>query len=314
MTKRLRQIKKELGFTEGPGLIYGYYSDYLVTFSQMDKELELFVDAELDESDEEMLDKLRLFLKANAPAYNLTGSSFSNTGISVRVSTKESEALLEFFFIFMNQLKLLHVPGAAYCANCGGEIGDDHVLLKIGSHVHTCDEPCAQKIVSSGKAKAAGKTSKRVLPGILGALLIGLLGAVPYIFLGYKGYTCAPAAFLIPLAVAFGFYLFGGKPGMGKLLTCILLPLVLFAVAAAGLLGLSVYQDWALNGYVFTMGELIEAIRTTFLGNEAFREAFLYRQVLFGGIFLLAGYVFTLPTAYAKPDPYFMTLKEPKSA
>lgn len=312
MAKKLRYIKKELGFAEGPGLIYGYYGNYMVSFSTEDKEIELFVDAELDENDEETLEKLRTFLKGNAHAYNLTGTAFSPTGISVRTEEKNYEGLLEFFYIFMNQLKLLRVPGADLCSNCGAPLINEHVILKIGNHAHTCDDDCAQKILSSGKAKAANKTNKRVFLGTVGAILISLLSTALYIYLGYAGYPAAPAAFLIPLAATFGFYMFGGKQGVGKLIVCFIVPLIVFAVAALTTMGLTVFQSWSAEGYVFSIKELLSAISSVLKDNELFREQFLYRQVLFGGIFLLAGFVFTLPTAYAKPAPYFAILKDIK--
>lgn len=313
MANSLKHIKKELGFSEGPGLIYGYYDDYMVSFSMLDKEIELFVDAALDENDQDTLNRLRTFLKSNAASYDLTGTSFSPTGISVRAGEKKYEPLLEFFFIFMNQLKLLRIAGKGVCANCGLPIGDNGVLLKIGHHAHTCDDACAQRILTSGKAKAAEKTKKRVFAGTLGAILVGLLGAILYFILGLLGYTCAPAAFLIPLAAALGFYAFGGRPCVGKAVVCFVVPLIVFALVCLVLLGYSVYTAWTAGGYVFTFSELFDSLIGVLRDSAEFREQFLNRQVLFGGIFLLAGFVFTLPTAFAKREPYFMILKEGKN-
>lgn len=310
ITKSLKHIKKELEFSEAPGLVYGYYGDYMVSFSLLDREIELFVDAALDENDSDALGKLRTFLKGNAAAYELTGTSFSPTGISVRTLEKNYEALLEFFFIFMNQLKLLHVAGREVCANCGEKIRGDGVVLKIGNHAHTCDETCAQKIMEGGKAKTQARSKGRALPGVIGAGVVGLLGAVPYFVLGTLGLPCAPAAFLMPLAAAFGFYAFGGRPGTGKVITCILVPIVVYLLACFALLGFVVYSDWSNSGFVFSFKELFDTIRRTFADSAEFREQFFNRQMLFGGLFLLVGYVFTIPTAFTKREPYFMLLKD----
>jgi hypothetical protein len=145
--------------------------------------------------------------------------------------------------------------------------------------------------------------------GFVGALLVGLLGVMPYLYLGYNGYACAYAAFLIPLASAFGYYMFGGNPSLGKLIVCFILPLFLYLLAALGLLCYSVYASWFEAGYVFTLKELVGTVLEHLRTNPALTEEFVYRQALFGGLYLLIGYVFTLPTAFQRPEPYFAILK-----
>ncbi len=312
MANKLKAIRKELGLQDGPGLIYGYFEKYLISINQKDKQFELFVDAEIDENDRTVIETLRDFIKTNASSYGIKNSSLSNTGLSLIISDKKGDELVEFFYLLVNQMKMLHIAGSEYCSNCGAPLGDDSVILKIGAHAHTTDRSCANKIVESKKAKYVNKPKARVFLGFVGALLVGIIGTLPYLYLGYKDYPCFFAAFLIPLFCFFGYGLFGGKPSIGKIIICLLMPVLLFAAASAGLLGYSVFTQWYDAGYVFTIKDLLTTVWQNLLTSSALRETFIYRQVLFGGIFVLAGYVFTLPTCYKRPIPYFCILKAVK--
>lgn len=311
MPLSLKHLKKELDLIEGFGIYYAVFETYVVTFADKNKETDIFVDAKVDPSDTDAVNRLRTFIQNNANGYKITASSLSNTGVSMTVSEKDQDVVLELFYLLINQLKILKIKGSDYCANCGELIDGRRETVKIGNHAHSCDVECAERIMSSDKAKAAKtKVAKRGLPGFLGALLFTIIGTVPYFILGYNGFPCSYAAVLIPLMCGAGFFLFGGKRGWAKFLSCLLLPLFFYCLGAFALLGYSIYNVWWNLGYVFTISEIISAILNNLKDNDMLREGFVFRQLLFGGVFLLIGYVFTLPNAYSKPEPYFALLKD----
>jgi len=311
MALNLKYLRKELDFTEAAGVVYGCYENYIVTFSLKNKEVEVFVDAKVDPSDTEVVERLRAFIQNNANGYKITASSLSNTGVSMTVRVRDQEVILELFYLLINQLKVLKVSGADRCANCGEEIPDKRKLVKIGAHVHACDAECATRIMSSDKAKAARtKVSKRGFPGFIGALLFSLVAAIPYFLLGYHGMTCHYAAILIPIACGVGFFLFGGKRGWAKLVTCILLPVLVFAAAAVVTLGYTYYRLLLSQGYVVSIIEISDQIIEAVSPNAELFTVMIQRQLLFGAIFLAIGWLFTVPTAYQRPDPYFALLKD----
>ena len=311
MPLSLKHLKKELDLNESANIYYGLFENYIVSFSGKNKETEVFVDAKIDPAETETVDRLRKFIQNNANGYKITASSLSNTGVSMTVDLKDQDVVLELFYLLINQLKILKVKGTGYCANCGNAIDSGRKIVKIGNHAHTCDEDCAERIMSSDKAKATKtKVAKRGVPGFFGALLFALIGCVPYFVLGSNGMVCSYAAFLIPVMAGFGFFLFGGKRSFVKLFTCIFVPLILYALTAFGAMGYALYNRWWDAGFVFTVSDIIAAIIDGLKANDAFVEGFFYRHILFGGVFLLAGYVFTLPTAFARPEPYFAILKD----
>lgn len=306
----LRHLKKELELSESVGILYGTIEHYLVTFSLKPKSVELFIDAKIDPADTVAVDQLRTFIQSNATGYHVTASSLSNTGISITLTEKDQEVIIELLHLLINELKMLKINGANYCSNCGELIENESKMVKIGSHAHICDDQCADRIMTSDKAKAARvKVVKRGLPGFLGALIFTAAAAALYYFLGIKALPCYYAAVLIPIAADLGFFLFGGKRGWAKLTSCTLLPLLFFFVAIWGLFIYSVHVQWTADGYVFTFAELITTALENLKASPTLAEGFYSRQLLFGGICMAVGYVATLPTAYTRPAPYFSLLK-----
>jgi len=311
---KLKSLKKELDLKSAYGLAYGLVDNYLVTFTQIKNEITIFVDAKVDPEDQTVVEKMRHFIQSSASSYKIVESSLSNTGISLTVSDTDQDLVIELFYLLINQLRLFRIPGADCCSNCGMPISDRRIV-KIGSHVHACDYECSMRILSSDRAKSVQKpATSQAVSGFIGALIFSVLGAIPYILLGYNGIPCFFAAVIIPIAAGLGFTLFNGKKGIAKLIFCFILPLAAFASACIGLLANSVYVAWWDNGYVFTVNEVISAVFASIKTSEYIKAEFVMRQLLFGGIFLAIGYIFTLPNAYARPVPYITVIKDNRNA
>lgn len=311
MAKKLTYLKRELDLKEGAGIVYGISDNYLATFVSKKKEIEIFIDAKVDASDTEAVERLREFIQKNATGYKITASSLTRTGISITVGEHDQEIVLELYYLLINQLKVLKIPGTGYCSNCGQKIPGARQIVKINNHVHACDQRCAQRIMESDKGKAmAKKKSTRAPLGMLGAFLFSALGTIPYLYLGYKGFPCWYAAILIPIFCWLGYFIFGGKPSILKVFTCILFPILFFAAASLGLLGNAVYTIWMQGGLVFSTNDVITAVIDALKGNATIQTEFINKQLIYGGIFVLIGYIFTLPHSYGKSQPEFAILKD----
>ncbi|MEG0912946.1 MAG: hypothetical protein RSA97_03785 [Oscillospiraceae bacterium] len=299
---KLGLFKKELELTRSDDIVYGKYDDYIVTFTENEKEVELFVDTRLGSVDSDTIAELKKFVQASSVGYKLISFSMSATGASVVVNKKNASSLLEFCFLFISQLKTLGIPGDNVCSNCGRQITHSS-LVRIANHAHSCDPECVQKLI----AGSAGKQRKRTVQkgsflGFIGALLGVILAVSGYVYLGMNSYFCAAAAMLFPIFASVGYTLFGGKPCAAKGITVIMLPILFFAAAAFGILCYSVYAQWISLGYVFSVSELTVQVAKSIATPKLIQE-FVYEQVLIGGIFILIGYIFSLPQAFAKKQP-----------
>ncbi len=299
---KLGLFKKELELTRDGDIVYGKCDDYIVTFTESDREVELFVDTRLGTVDSDVIDRLKAFVQTSAVGYKLQSFSMSSTGASVVVAKKNSALLLEFSALLLSQLKTLGIPGDDICSNCGRRMHKQS-LVRIANHAHSCDPECIDRLIeNAAKQKPARVRQQGSFLGFIGALFGVLLAVAGYVYLGINAYFCAGVAALMPVLASAGYRLFGGKASISKGITVILLPLLFFAGAALLVLLYAVYTKWIGLGYVFSISELVNQVSGSLL-LPAIKDGFLLKQIGEGGVFLLIGYIFCLPQAFAKKQP-----------
>ena len=296
----LKKIAKKLELTLSDDIAFGTRSGYTVTFARSEKELELYVDARLGSADAAVIETLKRFVQTQSASFGLKSFSMAATGASVSVSQRDSELLLDFFPLFLKRLRELGIPGDAVCSNCGAPMDAGRRYVRISNHAHSCDPVCAQKLLSKPAAskKSVSRPKGSVL-GFVGGLLGCVLTAALYFWLGGTGRYSAWAVALFPVLTYYGYKFFGGKGSVGRGVTVILLPLLAFALTAGALLCYLVFVQWHAGGYVFTLGELIQNVRAV-LAQTGGAGRDILRQLYAGGVFLLIGYIYALPTAFAK--------------
>ena len=296
---KLGIFKKELELSRDGDIVYGRCGDYIVTFSEQNREVELFVDARLGRVDSGAIDELKAFVQASAAGYKLVSFSMTSTGASVVVAKKNASLLLEFSALLISQLKTLGIPGAGICSNCGQPMGS-YNIVRIANHAHACDSECASRLLAgASRQQPVYVRQQGSFLGFMGALLFVLLSAAAYAYLALNSYFCAWVAVIMPIAASLGYALFGGKPCAGKGTSVLLLPLLFFSGAAFFVLLYSVYLHWIDLGYVFSLRELISLVSKN-LTAPVLKSEYLYKQVAEGFVFLLIGYIFSLPQAFSK--------------
>ncbi len=312
----LRKIAKKLDLTRSDDIAFGSRSGYTVTFVSTEKELELFVDARLVSVDAPVIDTLKQYVQSQSSSFCLKSFSMSATGASVTVAKKDSELLLDFFPLFLKRLRDLGVPGDSVCSNCGRPLRAEPRYVRLSNHAHSCDPACAERLLAKpAAAKKSGARPHGSVLGFTGGLLACLLAAALYFRLGAAGRYCAWSAALFPILTYYGYKFLGGKGSVGRGLTVILLPLLFFALTAGALLCYLVFLNWRAGDYVFTLNELVQNVRAVLAQSGEIRQSALL-QVYSGGVFLLIGYIYTLPIAFAKRRPpnvsllHFGTSKE----
>jgi len=151
-------------------------------------------------------------------------------------------------------LRAAGFSGAARCGLCDEPMGDEAPSLMmlgdgaIAVHPRCVDEAEARldQMVSEANqgARAAEMEAPRSSPlAPFGALLGGLIGAVPWVILSTFGYVWSFAAMLIALGANFGHKLLGGRPGKKRMVLVIALTILLVPVAqVAGIVGQMAYE------------------------------------------------------------------------
>ena len=298
---KLAQFKNDLGLLERQGILCGEYKDYIITVTQIGREIEFFADARVGSTDAARAEALRSFVKASSHDYKLSSFRMESTGTSITSDVKNASLLLDFIYIYMDKLAELGVPGKRVCSNCGKAV-DKPVIVRISEHAHSCDRDCVERLVASSEASRGSQSRPRgSFIGFIGALLGCLIAAVLYIFLGMSGWFCAGAAVLFPIFASYGYSLLGGARSAGKTISVIVLPLVMLALSAFAVLCALVYKNWHELGYVFTLAELVgECVKS--LSVDYVRSQFLIGQLGVGCVFLALGWLFAVPDALPKKE------------
>lgn len=300
----LNKIAKELNLKNRYGIYYGDVNGYVVSISRREHALELFIGAHTAELPQKLLGELESFLGLNALAYNADSYALTKTGLSVKLSNKQ-EALsntVEFVHLVINQLHSLSIPGAELCGNCGKKL-EQGVLVKVGEHVHICDEDCANKLAAS-KKKFVKKTPRHFFAGFIGAVMGSIIALAAWLYLSYFGYYSAPAAVLIPLLALLGYKLFGGKNCIGKAVAVPLISLINYALGAFGLIYYIVLKEWRDGGYIFTHTELLNTLISSFTERSELINAFIYNQLIAGAAFVLIGIIIVIPFSLRRREKF----------
>jgi len=145
----LSYLRDKLRFAETDGIIYGEYGGYIVTFSPRNMENEIFIASSINTQDNALTTSLYSFIQSRSKSTRMSGSAVSNLGVSLVASDPNPEALIGLLHAMTTELGARRVPGAQWCANCKKPIAGARKLVRIDSHVFTCDPECAAKVVSA---------------------------------------------------------------------------------------------------------------------------------------------------------------------
>lgn len=307
---KLKPFIREFSLKCEYDVCYGVYENYLVTFSHYDKSIELFIDSRLGTLDRASYERLRGIIQSNANGYGVKSFQLTATGLSVVVGDKEADTLLDFFYMLVNELRYLKVPGCEVCTNCGRAIDGESAVIKLGRHVHTCDRQCADRIERGSADVKKPSSNGRPVLGFVGALILCVLSCAVYLFFGYKGWFCSWAVMLMPIFAFLGFRLFGGRPSLGAGISCVVAPLLVFPLASFSLLTYMSGEQWLSGGYSFSVRELIECVKNYILNSFSLSDPFVVRQLGMGLVFLALGLLFVLPSCRGrKRSPRFARLE-----
>ncbi len=300
----INSIARELGLKNRYGIYYGNVNDYVVSLSRHERETELFIGAHTSELPQKLMSELESFLGLNALAYNADSYTLTKTGISFKLPNKQStlSTTAEFIRLVVGQLKTMRIPGAELCGNCGKAL-ETGVYVKVGEHVHICDEDCANKLAAS-KRKFTKKTPRHFFAGFIGAVMGSVIALAGWLYLSYFGFYSAPAAVLIPLLALLGYKLFGGNNCIGKAVMIPIISIINYALGTFGLIYYIVFKEWRDGGYIFTRSELFNTLISAFTERSELIDSFIYNQLLAGAAFILIGIIIVIPYSLRRREKF----------
>lgn len=200
---------------------------------------------------------------------------------------------------YLSALEGVNAIGISKCIKCGGELYEGQ-WVKDDQLVYFVDSACARqmeedRLVENEEKKQTAQGS--YLMGALGALLGAAVGALLWAIVLSIGFIASIVGLAIAFLAAYGYTLFGGKEGKGKIAILIVAIVigVLLGTALADAYG--IYQVIQSGGaYGLTTADIPDVLYTLFVNDADFRSATL-KDLGMGFLFAALGAFGTLKNA-----------------
>ncbi len=212
----LKKYAAENGMSVSSGVAYGALRSYAATMFEGSgyKSIVLttkFSDAMKKQELMNELEKHNLMKEFRIQSLNFT---FDGIAIVFHDNPGTMKKLRAFVDWFMPLLPEYSASPVNICTQCGMEITSDNWKL-VNGIAYNLHSSCAEKMVSEAEAaKEEGRGS--YASGLLGALLGGLVGAIPWAIVLYFGYMASILGIVIGWLAERCYRLFKGKNGKGK--------------------------------------------------------------------------------------------------
>lgn len=256
------------GLTVKNGVAYGIYRGYMLTLQEGSGWMSAdFAICTTDELNGVLQGQLgQLLNDETRKEYRIMELSLSKTRLAVKFFDNPGTIgkMEAFIDVICNKLSACEVPGQNYCAHCGQPI--DSALsaqdIMVGGAVCQMHEACASSVERDVAAvREEVQSQGNMATGIIGAVLGGIIGAIPWALARSGGWFISLLGLFIGFASKKGYELLKGKECKAKAVVIILVSIL--AVILAEVAG---YAFLFMSEYDIT---LLESLELFFLVLEA---------------------------------------------
>ena len=217
----LKKLAKEYGLTVEKGVAYGELKGFFVTFKEGSGYKQMMVATHLDE---DIINELIEVAKATNCDKNYRVNNLMFTPMMTQVIFVDNPGTMpliqKFIEWFFPMLEAHGATKADCCPYCGEKILEAaKPKLVHGAVVHMHDS-CARRYSDELEQEYKGRTEMEgtsYFKGFIGALLGAIIGVIIWALILNSGYIAAFAALAIAWLADFGYVLFKGKKGRGKI-------------------------------------------------------------------------------------------------
>ena len=267
-------------------IAFGFYKGYFITLGG--RGVNKYASVDIHEGDETTLDELRgYFGTAFEKKGVITGCTVVPQYVTLNYTegAKKSDITEAVLAFIISKLTEKNIHGAGFCPHCGQPL-ESGERVKIRGNVYIMHRECVEELVSQVQSKEnkADETGSTGL-GLIGALLGGIAGSIPWTFVSYFGWFSAWLGFLIAICASKGYDMFKGKQSRAKIAIVAVSTVVgvLFAEIA------TVTFD-IIDQYQMGLGEALDLFVQNLLFNPEFVRAII-GEVLFGLLFAVLGMI-----------------------
>lgn len=307
----LSKLAKENGMKVSDGVAYGLFRGYSACFLEGSGfKLICFTshkgDSEKMQQLKSLLDdkntsKEYRFMKVKAVEGSLEIYFNDTVGTMKRIN-----AFIDWFMPVMAQYG---ISSGDICSQCGTELGGAGKWKKINGVAYHMHEGCAQRLYSQVRQQEEDyreETRDSYATGLVGAVLGGLVGAIPWAIVMYLGYVASIMGLLIGWLADKGYRMLHGRNGKLKVLILILATVI---GVAAGTMGSQVAMVAVMiaKGELpgFSYGDIFVLFKDYLLVDDEY-ISLLMKNMIMGLVYALLGVFVFLYKAYKESKRFMM--------
>lgn len=306
----LKKIAAENGMKVSCGVAYGRLFNYAATMFEGSGYKAIIISTRFTDAlkKQELMNELEGINLSKEYRVQSLKFNFDNIEIVFLDNPGTLKKLKAFIEFFMPLLPQYGATTANICTHCGMEMLQDNwkLINGVACNVH---QSCAERINADAEnealaAKEEGKGS--YFSGLIGALLGGIIGAIPWAIVLFLGYMASVVGILIGWLAERGYRLLKGKNGKGKI--------VILAVAAIVGVVLGTFAvDWFTLSQMISSGELagfaqgdVPYIIITLFAEDPEYVRITLSNIGLGILFAFLGEWFFLKRAYKETKGFKM--------
>lgn len=209
--------------------------------------------------------------------------------LSFEIDSFSAEEVEELTSYIIKVLADNRIPGIVNCQLCNTSLyGSDHSRIKVNNRHMKVHKACHEKLENDIE-KSVKVRDGNYVTGIVGAIVFGAIGTIPWIIISSAGWIVSILGLVIAYSANFGYNLFKGKKGKVKSVTLVIV-IVSMVISAS-----FVTQLYELFNYLGEQGiedvSLIDGIKFIFavLKEDSEFAASFIKNAILGVGFGLAG-------------------------
>ena len=255
----LKKLANENGMKVAHGVAYGNFRGFALTMCEGSgwKRLDFttrFLDPAAQNAFQAKLTEVDLKKTYRVQALNI---GYRSIAVVFHDTVGTMKKIPEFLDWFMPLLEECGAAKADICSDCGGQIlGDDSWVLVDGvaHHMHNVCKEKVKSELAEAKQQEMEEHGGSYLSGAVGAFLGALVGALVWALILLAGHVASLVGLLIGFLAKFGYDLFKGKQGKGKMVILILAVIfgVVFGTLAADAIDVAMaIGSGEISGFVY---------------------------------------------------------------
>lgn len=276
--KRLKKIAESYSMNIEKHYAWGQIDRYLFALDEGVGYIGVTISVTLADNDDRR-NTLAGYISSISKQHKIRSSIINHCSIVIQISdvVNAKKYVIAFIEHIRNKLKELDVPGAELCAVCSENTGEMLHDVKIDTGVTRMHKKCYNSIkqATDEKQEEYDNESKNHFIGVVGALIGGIVGTIPWIIVYMLGFFVGWLGFIIGIAANKGYEILGGKNSKAKPFIIIIVVIICVLLAQVTCEMIELYNYLQEEGVELGIIDMFRVLWETFIAEAEYSRAVL---------------------------------------